>query len=174
MSAMSDRAQNVIQTIGAIAAMVAAIVALFAFVFSTPHELNNWWQVTVHGYSVTINKPNNNAAVGNVIEVQGTAKLPLDWDLVVLVQTPQEEKYYIVSDGSVTVSDSGTWHLSGVHIGDAKLHALELNADYKIFALLVDEEGQQQVEAALSRPGAWMANLPHSAAMAIRKVHLAP
>lgn len=173
---MPDRVQNVIKTIGAIAAVIAAVVTLSAFVFSTPHDLNNWRQVTLDGYSVTINNPEDNAAVGNEIEIQGTAHLPLDWNLVVLVQTPQEQKYYIVSNGSVTVGNNGNWHLSGVSIGDPRLHAQELNADYKIFALLVDEEGQQQLEAVLSKPNPnpWVPSLPHSAAMAIRKVHLAP
>jgi hypothetical protein len=106
--------------------------------------------------------------------VQGTANLPPDWNLVVLVQTPQEQRYYIVSGGAVTVSDNNTWHINGVSIGEAKLRAQELNVDYKIYALLVDQEGQQQVEAGLARPGLWMPSLPESAAMTIRVVHLAP
>lgn len=69
---MSGRVQGVIQTIGAIAAVIAAVVTLSAFVFSTPHDLNNWRQVTFDGYSVTIDKPENNAAVGSAIEVRAS------------------------------------------------------------------------------------------------------
>jgi hypothetical protein len=170
----SGRIQTLIQTIGAFAAMITAVVASFAFIFSTPHDLNNWWQRTFHGYSVTINNPENNASVGGIIKLRGTANLPLDWNLVVLVQTPDEQKYYIVSGGAVTVDNRNNWHLNSISIGstNARQHARDLNKDYKIITLLVDEEGQQQIETGLSRPGAWMPNLPHNVAMAIRKVHL--
>ncbi len=165
---------TLIQTIGAIAAMVAAVVTLSAYVFSTPHDLNNWWQRNFHRYSVAIQNPENNTAVGSKITIRGTANLPSDWNLVVLIQTPDELKYYIIGGGAVTVYSDHTWHLNNIQIGspDPKLHVRDLNRDYKILALLVDEEGQQQVEVGLSKPGAWMPNLPHSVAMAIRTVHL--
>jgi hypothetical protein len=172
----SGRVQNIIQIIGAFAAMIAAAVTLSAYVFSNPHDFNLWRQRTFDGYSVTIDKPGNNAPVGGAIEVRGTAHLPPEWNLVVLVQTPDEQKYYIVSGGAVTVDNNHIWDLKSISIGSTnpKQHAQEvkLNQDYKIVALLVDEEGQLQVETGLSRPGAWMPSLPHNAAMAIRKVHL--
>ncbi len=170
----SSRAQSVIQTIGAFGAMIAAVVTLSAYVFSTPHDLSNSWQRTVHRYSVSIEKPENNASVGGTVNIRGTAKLPDDWNLVVLVQTPEELKYYITSGGAVTVDNNHNWHLHRVPFGstDPKQHVNDLNKDYKIVAMLVDEEGQQQVEAGLSKRGEWMSYLPHNAAMAVRKVHL--
>jgi hypothetical protein len=165
---------SLIQTIGAFAAMIAAVVTLSAYVFGTPHYLNNWWQRTIHGYSVTIEQPENNVSVGSAINIKGTANVPPEWNLVVLVQSPDELKYYITSGGAVTVDNNHTWHLDGVSMGsrDPKQHVKDLNKDYKIVALLVDEEGQQQVETGLSRPGAWMPTLPHSVAMTVEKVHL--
>lgn len=167
--------QASIQIIGAIAAVIAAVITLSAYVFSTPHDLNNWWQRTINGYSVTIEQPENNKSVGSATNIKGTANVPPGWNLVVLVQSPDELKYYISSGGAVTVANDHTWHLNGVGIGsrDPKQHLKDLNKDYKIVALLVDEEGQLQVETGLSRPGQWMPALPHNVAMTIEKVHVA-
>jgi hypothetical protein len=171
----SDKVQSRIQTIGAIAAMIAAAATLLAYFISTPHDLNNWYRRTTHGYFVDIDEPKPNTSVGAKVDIKGRAELPSDWNLVVLVQTPDELRYYVSSGGAATVSDDHTWHLDGVAFGseDPKQRRDDLNKDYKIVALLVDEEGQQQVQAALLKPEQWMPNLPHHAAKAIRNVHLA-
>jgi hypothetical protein len=163
--------QTTIQITGAFAAIIAAAVTLAAFVFSTPHNLNDWFQVTYHRYSVAIKQPQNNAGVGNKIEVRGTAKLPLDWNLVVLVQSPQDQRYYYQGNGSIFVDGQHNWQVM-VTIGSSSpgARASELNSDYKVYALIVDEQGQQQVEATLGKQ--WTASLPHSATMAVIKVHL--
>lgn len=55
----SGRAQSIIQVIGALAAVIAAVVSLSAYVFSSPTDLNNMWKRNRHGYSVNITGAND-------------------------------------------------------------------------------------------------------------------
>ena len=168
------RVQSIIQISGAFAAIIVAIVGLFAYFISSPIDLNNKARVLFGRYSVTIDAPVGDAAVGPLVNIKGKATLPSDWNLVVLVQTPGQLRYYVSSGGAITVTDGG-WTLPKVPFGstDVKARPAELGKDYKIIALLLDEKGQEQVEAALSRPGdSWLSSVPHNAAQDIVRVHL--
>ncbi|MGH3763632.1 MAG: hypothetical protein ACRDS0_24485 [Pseudonocardiaceae bacterium] len=165
----------VIQGITAVAAVIAAVATLLP---SFGLELSNMWQSTIQGYSVSITMPDRNAPLGKTANIEGTATLPDEWNLIVLLQTPGELKYYIVGGGAVTVRNDDHWVLPDVPFGssDSNQRKNDLNKDYKIVAVLADEKGQGQVQAALADPKAgdapFMTSIPHNAAKDIVRVHL--
>lgn len=173
--AKPGRIQSIILVIGAFAAMIAAGVSLIAYFFSSPTDFNNMWKRWRRGYSVSITEPTPNAKIdGGKAVIGGTAILPDEWSLIVLLQTPDELKYYIVGGGAVAVREGGRWSVPDVPIGSGNQG--DFHEDYKVVALLVDEKGQEQVQAAMADPKAgdapWMANVPHNADKDIVRVHL--
>ncbi|TDW19331.1 hypothetical protein [Kribbella kalugense] len=161
----------------AIAAMIAAVVSISAYLFSTPQDMRNWATSITHGYKVKITSPRPHANVGRLVDIRGQADLDDEWSLVVLIQAPDELKYYFATTGSVSIDGKGQWSLTKLTFGsaDPKARVGDINKDYKIYALLVDSEGQQQVQSALSRKAPdneWMPALPHHAGKDVALVHL--
>ncbi len=162
----------------AFAALVAAAVSLIAYVFSTPLDFSNKVRSLTHGYSVSISQPKALENVNHWTDISGTAELDETWSLLVLVQTPDEMKYYFAGPGSVSVTEKGAWRLTKVPFGsqNVRLRPADLGKDYRIIALLIDEEGQRQVQEALAKKppdDMWMSSLPHNAGKAVLRVHLA-
>lgn len=173
--AQPGKVQGALQILGAISAILVAILALFAYVWSTPVDMHNWTRTLFNGYGVEFDSPTDGAVVNSALTVSGTATLPSDWVLVLLVQSPSELRYYVAGDGAIKVVD-GHWQVDEVILGssDPKQHQADLQHVFKMVAVLLDEQGQRQVEDALTRekdPG-WLETLPHSAAKDIRAVTL--
>jgi hypothetical protein len=169
------KVQAFVQILGAISAILVAVFALFAYVWSTPLDMNNWARCTFAGYSVHIDSPVDGDPVDSIITISGTATIPDDWTLVILVQTPAELRYYIAGNGAIKIVKN-EWQLNDVQLGasDVKLHQEDLQHVFKIVAVVLDAPGQEQVEAALTKKadGGWLSVLPHNAARDIRAVTL--
>jgi hypothetical protein len=159
-----------------IASVITTGILLGAFVFSTPANFNNWLHCSFKQCHLEITEPKPNTAVSTTIDIKGTAEnVPEGWQLVVLTQTPDELKYYITSGGALAIGTDRTWHINQTNLGAGD--AADANKVYRIVALLIDEEGQRQLQAVLAKPDEkdhWLASLPRNGAKVIRDVTLQP
>lgn len=169
-----------------LASLITAGIAFIGLVFATSGDFRNWWRCNVNidisnnirnaVCSIDITEPQNNASIEGLLDIKGTARnIPGDWQLVVLTQSPDELKYYVTSGGAVKV-DNGTWHVDGARLGSG--NSEDVNKDYTIVALLLDGEGQRELQAVLAKPDEhgdfWISHLPHSVIGLARKVRLVP
>jgi hypothetical protein len=165
--------------ITAIAAVGTAFIAVTALVFSTPADFRAAVEIHMHGYSVSIGYPRGGDVRGGV-QIRGRANIPVDWSLIVLVQTPDEFTYYLTSGGAVAINSDHTWTLGYEPLGSSnpQQRKNDINKPYRIYALVLDTQGQQQVQAAIAAtikshaPSITLTALPHNVLQDIVVVNL--